>query len=185
MPSVFIIHGIYGSPKENWFPWIKKELEELACDVYVPHFPTSNPTLLGEWLGVFKPYQKYLDKASIVIGHSVGVPFILTILESSPAKSAFLVSGFATNPDNEFTPIMKNIADKQFDWSAIRKNCKNFTVFHSDNDPYVPLSLAEELAENLGTEVSLVEGAGHFNADAGYTAFPLLLEYIKQCIDIA
>ncbi len=55
-------------------------------------------------------------------------------------------------------------------------------VFHSDNDPYVPLKKAEELAKNLGVKVSLVKNAGHFNEDAGYTKFELLLEKIKTVL---
>lgn len=40
MANVIIIHGAYGNPEENWFPWLKKELEKLDCRVFVPKFPT-------------------------------------------------------------------------------------------------------------------------------------------------
>ncbi|GAG44616.1 unnamed protein product, partial [marine sediment metagenome] len=34
--TTLIIHGTYGHPKENWFPWLKEELEILGEKVYVP-----------------------------------------------------------------------------------------------------------------------------------------------------
>ncbi len=46
MRNIFLIHGSYGHPQENWFPWLKKELESLGHKVYVPAFPI--PTKRGE-----------------------------------------------------------------------------------------------------------------------------------------
>ena len=180
MPNTFLIHGIYGSPEENWFPWLKEKLTKLGCDVHVPLFETKEPTLFSDWLETFEPYRQKISKDSIVIGHSVGVPFLLKILESTPAKAAFFVAGFATNPHNEFTPVMKDIADRTFDWTAIHSNCQKFAVIHSDTDPYVPIEKAQELAEKLRVKVTLIKGAGHFNESAGYTEFPQLLEMIEQ-----
>jgi len=180
--NVFIIHGAYGHPGENWFPWLKSELEKIGCGVFVPKFPTPENQTLETWLKVFKSYEQHIDENSIVVGHSLGVPFLLNVLEKTgrPIKSAFFVSGFSSLPGNKFDEIMKTFVERKFGWKAIRKNCKKFYVFHSDNDPYVPLEKAEELAKNLGTEIILVKNAGHFNEKAGYTRFDLLLERIKN-----
>ena len=39
MKKVVIIHGANGSPEENWFPWLKKELETKGIEVIIPQFP--------------------------------------------------------------------------------------------------------------------------------------------------
>jgi predicted alpha/beta hydrolase family esterase len=67
-----------------------------------------------------------------------------------------------------------------FNWEKIRSHAGKFFVFHSNNDPYVSLGNGEELSKHLGTKLILVPGAGHFNTKTGYTAFPLLLEKIKE-----
>ncbi len=53
-------------------------------------------------------------------------------------------------------------------------------LFHADNDPYVPVEKARELAERLGGTLEIVKGAGHFNEAAGYTKFELLLSKIAE-----
>ena len=183
MTNVFIIHGAYGHPNENWFPWLKSELEKLGCRVFIPKFPTPENQSLKNWLKVFENYKQYLNENSIVVGHSLGPVFLLNILEKldKPIKAAFFVSGFVGllgNPN--FDNINKTFVDKNFDWQKIKQNCKKFYIFHSDNDPYVPLEKAKELAKNLDVDIILVKNAGHFNEKAGYTKFELLLKKIKN-----
>jgi hypothetical protein len=36
MKTAIIIHGTGGSPDENWFPWMKTQLEEQGYRVFVP-----------------------------------------------------------------------------------------------------------------------------------------------------
>ncbi len=183
MNNIFIIHGAYGHPQENWFPWLKSKLEKLGCRVFVPKFPTPKNQTLEKWLKIFEKYKQYLNENSILIGHSLGPAFLLNVLEklNKPVKAAFFVSGFAGLLGNPgFDKINKTFVDKSFNWKRIKQNCKKFYVFHSDNDPYVPLKKAQELAKNLDVSVILVKNAGHFNEKAGYTKFELLLEKIKN-----
>ncbi len=179
MGTVFIIHGAYGHPGENWFPWLKQELEKLGHEVVVPQFPTPENQTLEKWQEVFSNYK--VDQDTIFIGHSLGVPFILSLLEKCKAKASFLVAGFCTLPENEFKEGMRTFV-KDFDYERIKSNCKNVYVFHSDNDPYIPLSKAEEIAEKIGAKLMVIKKAGHFNAKAGYTTFRPLLEEIKSLL---
>lgn len=180
MPTVFLFHGIYGSPDENWFPWLKNKLEKEGCAVYIPHFPTHENLKPEDWWKVFEPYEKYLDEDSIIIGHSLGCAFALKVIERHPVKVGFFVAPAFGKTANEFTPIMAPIADQPFDWQLIRSHCPNSHIFHSDNDSYLPKEKAEELSEHLHCSVTWVKGAGHFNAASGFTKFSLLLSVIEE-----
>ncbi len=183
MKNAFIIHGSYGNPRENWFLWLKNELEKINYKVFAPALPTPQNQNLNSWLKVFQNYEQYLNTETIMIGHSLGPAFILNILEkiNSPIKSCYFVSGFIGLLDNkEFDNINKTFTDKNFNWEKIKQNCRNFYIYHSDNDPYVPLNKAKELAEKLNIKVKLIKGAGHFNVNSGYTKFEELFELIKQ-----
>ncbi|MFH1012717.1 MAG: alpha/beta hydrolase [Candidatus Peregrinibacteria bacterium] len=182
MSNIFIIHGAEGNPEENWFPWLKRKLEMLGHRVFVPQFPTPEGQNLENWLNVLQRYKKDFDKNAIVVGHSLGVLFLLNLLEHHLAKGAFFVAGFDRLPGNRFDDGMKTFAAHDFDWKKIRAHCQSFHVFHSDNDPYVRLETAKKLAFHLGTEVILMKGAGHFNAATGYTSFEALLKQIKEVL---
>ena len=81
MNNVYIIHGSYGTPDENWFPWLKSELEKLNCKVFVPKFPTPENQSLDTWMKIFEEYKDELNEDAIIVGHSLGPAFILSILE--------------------------------------------------------------------------------------------------------
>jgi uncharacterized protein len=174
--NVIIIHGVGGHPQENWFPWLKKELEEIGHKVGIPQFP--KPETLPSWLEIIKAYN--IDKETILVGHSLGVPFILNILEKSVCHSAFLVSGFVGKLDNEFDNVTKTFAQKEFEWSSIKKNCSHFEIFHSDNDPFVKIEKAYELQKNLNCELTIIKNGGHLNQSSGFTKFSELLKKIKK-----
>lgn len=179
MQTVFIIHGVGGNPQENWFPWLKHELETLGYNVIVPQFPTPEDQTLDNWLKVLGQYRAHITPDTIMIGHSLGATFILQALQHYHIQSAYLVAGFASWLNNAFDENNKSFLQANFDWALIREHCKNFTILQSDNDPYVPFSKAEELAKQLHTTITVLHDAGHISASYGYTQFPELLKLIK------
>ena len=36
------MHGSYGSPEENWFRWLEKELKNLGNTVVLEQFPVDD-----------------------------------------------------------------------------------------------------------------------------------------------
>ena len=180
MKNAIIIHGTEGHPQENWFPWLKKELEERGYDVIVPQFP-SPPVVaakIDEWFDVFNKLKDKVDENTLLIGHSLGGVFTLRVLEKldHPVKAAILTG----TPIGE-RPILNYDRDVafsgfDFDWTTIKQNAGRFVVFQSDDDPYVGLENGKKLAEHLGVDLNFVPNAGHFNAKAGYTQFPELIE---------
>lgn len=182
MTTIIIVHGTGGNPNGNWFPWLKSELEKLGCRVFVPKFPTPENQSLPNWLDVFNGYEQYLDEDSIVVGHSIGPAFLLSVLEklNHPIKAAFFVAGFTGLLNNSrFDELIKTFVTKSFNWITIKKNCNKFYVINSENDPYVPIEDGKTLAEKLGTELISLKNAGHINEEAGYKEFSFLLDKIK------
>ncbi|MFH0969160.1 MAG: alpha/beta hydrolase [Patescibacteria group bacterium] len=183
MQNIFIIHGAYGNPGENWFPWLKNELKKLGENVFIPKFPTPKNQSLENWLNILAKYKQYFNSETIIVGHSIGVGFLLNVIENlkNPIKSAFFISGWVGELNNpKFDEINKTFVNRNFNWSKIQKNCKKFHVFNSDNDPYVPLELGKSLANYLRTNLIIIKNGGHINSEAEFTKFEYLLEEIKK-----
>ena len=182
MTNAFIIHGTGGRPGENWFLWLKKELEALDCKVFVPQFPTPQDQTPDAWFGIFEQHEKYFTQDTILIGHSLGGTFALRILESAKVriKAAFIVAApIGVLPIKNYETD-KPFIGKPFDWEKIRENCARFFVFHSEDDPLVSVENGKELAKRLDAELILFKNAGHLNEKADYTKFEKLLEKIKE-----
>lgn len=176
MSTFFIVHGVGGDKNENWFPWIRSELEQAGHTVIVPSFPHTNEPKQPEWLEYFKQYESELTDDAVLIGHSLGAAFALRLLETHRAKAAYLVAAVWGVMENEYDHLMTSFVEGGFDWEKIKKNCSEFHVLHSDNDPYIALTKAHQLAEKLDVKVELIPQAGHFNTSSGYITFPELLE---------
>lgn len=180
--NFFIIHGIYGHPEENWFPWLKKELEKKGHAVTVPKFPTPIGQTLENWLKIMKKYEDKINQDTILIGHSLGAAFILDYLEQSDKeiRAAILVAGYHELPENKFKKLNEPFVNKKFAWNKIAENCEEFIVIGSDDDEYIPESVTRRLAFKLDAELHVIHNGGHLNADAGYKKFPFLLEILDK-----
>lgn len=182
--NAFIFHGTGGFPGENWFPWMKAELEKKKCPVIIPQFPTPEGQSLNSWLEVFDKYKGQIDENTIMIGHSLGGLFLLRVLErlETPVKAAFFVGAPIGIKPIKFYEGDEKFSGFSFDWDKIKTNANHFEVYHSDNDPYVSLGNGEQLAQNLGVNLNIIPNSGHFNAAAGYTEFPRLLEDVTRVL---
>ena len=179
-----IIHGAFGSSRENWFPWLRHKLEHLGNEVIVPDFPTPQGQSIDIWMHELNKKAPEIDSETIFIGHSVGCAFILSVLEKLKCrvKACYFVAGFIGPLGIDLDKINKPFAQKNFDWEKIKANCEKFVLFNSDNDPFIAPAKGEELKAKLGdkAELVVVAGAGHFNKKSNYTEFPLLFDKILE-----
>jgi uncharacterized protein len=184
--KVVIIHGSYGNPDINWFPWLKLQVESCGHTAIVPKFPTPTGQSVSSWKEAFSKQVGTIDQSMILVGHSVGVGFILNLLDDqleAPVKGTFLIAGFTGNlglPD--YDEINSTFACKDFNWPLIKQNAGATFVVNGDNDPYVPISKGQEIADALMVPLLTVPGGGHLNAESGYTTFPLLEEKLRTLL---
>jgi uncharacterized protein len=182
MKEAIILHGAFGSPTENWFPWLKQELEELSYTVQVPTFSTPTNQNLQQWLIEFYEQIETTSKETIIIAHSLAPAFTTKLLENQKPytiKACFFIAPFCSNLGiKKFDSINTTFINRDFNWPLIQKSTESIAVFGSTNDPYVSKQHVQEFANNCAVQPIWVENAGHFNSASGYATFPLLLHTI-------
>ena len=134
---VVIIHGSYGNPRENWFPWLAGQVRASGDEAVLPDFPTPEGQTLRNWLAVFEKAIVKLAPDVVLVGHSLGVAFILRILERTrqPIGGCFLVSGFLGDLGlPEFDKVNADFVTAPVNWKRVRENCGEVHVYNGDND---------------------------------------------------
>lgn len=188
MRNIFIFHGSYGHPGENWFPWLKKELEALGHNVVVPKFPihsiANDDHRLNEWFEEFEQYKELVNSETIIVAHSRGSVFSYHLLPRFKTKisALFLVGPFIDffrwKPD--YYEEFDSFQAKPYCWNEIKKLSSYIEVFQSTDD-VLPVAEGELIANNLHAKLTIVKNAGHFNVATykKFIKFPLLFEHVK------
>jgi len=179
----FLFHCWGGDGRSCWSGWLQDELRKQGYEVFSPDFPDTSTPNLDKWLATVRENVERFDEKDdwVFIGHSLGCPTILRLLETFDAgertKNIILVAGFAKDLG---IPEIKGFVDKSFDWKKIQQNSGGFVIINSDDDPYIELSEGERLAKMLGTKLLVEHGAGHINEGSGFTSYPRLLGIINK-----
>ncbi len=105
LDNFIFLHGFNGSPKEDWFPWIKKKLETKEDKVQVPELPNSDNPKLKDWLEkLSKTTQKEKLEDLIIVGHSLGGSLLLRFLEELPKNKKIKKAIFIATVTKKLKP---------------------------------------------------------------------------------
>lgn len=183
MENYFIIHGSFGNPFVNWFPFLRKEIESKGLEVYTPDFPTGVGYQNYEnWEKVLKAYLDagLINENTTIFAHSIAPIFVCKFLINNKIKVKRLVFVCGFNNylgiNDEYDNVNKsmyleNLAD-------IKKYCNDIICFYSDNDPYVKYEVEKDFADTIADKQIIIKNGGHLNSGSGYTEFSELLEYV-------
>lgn len=186
MKNALILHGTKNSPNDNWFTWLKGNLELLGYNVWTPQLPQSDKPTITTYNEFLLSQDFDFNSETILVGHSSGAVAILGLLQSLPEhitlNACYLIGSFK---DNNFLKwdALDGLFLNPFDFYKIKKKAKKFIFIHSDNDPYCPLEHAEFLNEQLKGELVILPGQKHFSistAGEKYKEFPELLNIVKK-----
>lgn len=186
MKRAVILHGTDGSPQENWFLWLKEQLEERKYEVWLPQLPDAHEPNAKRYTD-FLISSGWNFQDNLLIGHSSGAVEILHLLqhlsEGITIETAVLVSAFPhTLAEEPGWQQLKDLFEEPFDFTKIRDKAGQFLFVHGDNDPWCNPKQAENMAKALSAEFILLPQGQHFSAslDPVYTQFPELIRLLEE-----
>ncbi len=188
---VFVIHGWEGSPKEGWFPWLKKRLTAEGFNVSVLAMPHPDRPVIDSWVPFLKRQVGIPDEETFFVGHSIGCQTICRYLETLPKEAriggAILVAGWVhltpeATKEEGASEIVKPWLETPIHWENVLVHTKNFAAIFSDDDPFVPLADADIFKRRLGAKIIIGRGKGHFSGSDGITELPAVLDELLRFV---
>jgi predicted alpha/beta hydrolase family esterase len=195
------MHGSFGSPNENWFRWLEKELSSKGHEVILEQFPVDDWEKINsfgkenvnkykvvqsveKWENYFLEniYDKLVNDGFIFIGHSLAPVFFLHILEKYNLKvnKAIFVAPFLkleySDKTWQFYPVNKDFYKDDFDFNLIKNKIKRSIVVYGDNDPYVPIEKIKEFSIKLDATELIIKDGKHCGSN--FKEFPQLLDLL-------
>lgn len=186
MKKAIILHGWEGDHTLHWYPWLKKQLEELRYEAWVPDLPGADYPSVVRYTDFL--LGKSWDFANnLIIGHSAGAIEVLGLLQSLPhdvnVNTAVLVSSFTGEvPKGSDYDHLKDLFEVPFDFELIRSKANQFIFVHGDNDAFCPLDQAQYLADQVHGDMNVIANGQHFitDNDPKWREFPELLRILKK-----
>ena len=189
MNNYFIVHGSFGSPFSNWFPWLFEEIEKMKPEnqeepiCYAPQFPTGvNFQNYDNWQKVLDSYVKadILNENSTIFAHSIAPAFVCKFLIRNNIKVKRLIFVCGFNDYFGVSPEYDEVNKTMFatGLEKIKDLCNDIICVYSDNDPYVKFDAEKEFADKVSHKQIIIKNGGHLNKGSGYTEFPLLKDFI-------
>lgn len=183
---VFIVHKWGGSPEEDWYPWLRKELIARGVRVFVPRMPNAEEPSPDEWVTFLREQLNSPDQETFFVGHSIGCQTILRYWETlSPevkvGGAVFVGGWFDLKPGSigsEEEEIVKPWLNTDLQWDKVSGRTGRIVAFFSDNDPYVHLKEADIFREKLGAKLVIERGKGHYEIKQ----FPGVLEQLLKML---
>jgi len=171
--KTLILHGWGGSDYPHWQSELASEIAKNYGTVAFPlldncHFPSKN-----RWIKQVKALLEEF-KPNTVVCHSLAntLWFWLCQENITPVQRLFMVSppSLSTTEATIKTffpcPQPQNICAEEVH------------LIVSDNDPWIKLDEAEQIANAIGASYQVVENGGHINADSGFGKWDLIEELV-------
>ncbi len=164
----------YKTSKTDWKPWLREGLGE-NYEVILPVMPNKMNAMFEEWKLWFEKLFPFLNDGVILVGHSLGASFLAKYLSENTfpkkIKGVFLVSG-VFDIDSEGYSLASFALPKKLNFQT-----DNIYLYHSKDDPVVPLSNLEHFVTALPKAHSQIfKDRQHFNQEE----FPELVMDIRN-----
>jgi predicted alpha/beta hydrolase family esterase len=174
-PKVVLIHGNGGcTAADGWLPFVERDLRALGLEVINETFPDNVRARATIWL----PHLEALgaDERTVLIGHSSGAVAAMRYAETHRLLGSVLV-GVCHSDLGDPGERASGYYRQPWRWDAIRSNQQWIGLFHSADDPLIPVEEARFVAAQLRCSYFEHGDRGHF---VDRRPFPELVQFVSR-----
>ena len=171
--NYLLVHGSFGSPFSNWFPYLRKQIESKGLGVYTPDFPIGvGYQNYNNWSKLLKVYldANLINENTVIFAHSIAPVFICKFLIENKIKVKRLVFVCGFNNylgiDDDYDAVNKSMYLNNLE--DIKNYCDDIVCYYSENDPYVKYDAEKEFADTITNNQVIIKDGGHLNSESGY-----------------
>jgi predicted alpha/beta hydrolase family esterase len=176
IPHLLIIPGLGDSGEKHWQSfWLQK-------------FPNSTKVIqdnwdepqLNEWLARLDENIQKINEPTILVAHSLAVSLVMHWVSQN--NNSNIVGALLVAPADVDSP--EHTPDFLRHFSPIPTQTIPFPtlVIGTENDTYISLKRAEELASNWGSDFANIGQKGHINSDSNLEYWEEGQEFLQQLI---
>lgn len=175
-PRIIFIHGNQTTHWSfGWAGWLKDRLDKQGFPTFFETMPDSVIARSEYWLPFLKDHVK-VSENDIIVGWSSGAVAAMRYAETNKISGSVLVSPCYTDLGDDLEK-QSGYYDTPWQWEQIKSNQEKIALIYGDDDPYIPQSEFEHIAQQLEPSIIKVEGGKHFTEQK---QFEELLNYIEQ-----
>ena len=154
--KVILIPGMKCTPiaESNWYSWFASEMRARNLECPLLEYPDAHKCRESIWVPHVKSLITDINK-TILVGHSSGAACCMRLLEQIEPLGTILVAaaytdfGDAGERESEYF-------NRPWDWDTIKKR-RNVIMYHSRDDPLIPVVEARYIKEKLGDGIDYRE----------------------------
>jgi predicted alpha/beta hydrolase family esterase len=164
--------------RSDWKWYLQRDLGD-DYEVFNPRMPNKENAKYLEWKIWFERLIQFIGDGVILIGHSRGGLFLIKYLSENKfpkiIKALILVSAPYTGEGSRYAD--NSNFNLQSNLEGVTNQAKKIFIFHSKDDPIVPVSDSEFYKQKFpAAKYVCLESEGHFNGPM----VPGLIETIKN-----
>jgi predicted alpha/beta hydrolase family esterase len=181
VPTV-VVPGWQGSGEGHWQTWLEARLQAAGLETRRPAFADLDNPDPVDWLGALLLAVIDLpDGGFDVVAHSLGaVLWLHHVPLPHDAPRPARVALVAPPSPRTTIPEIAAFFPPPLDIDAVRHGADGTVLVAGDNDPYLPEGIGAAYALPLRIATTVIPDGGHLNVDAGYGAWPAMLDWCNR-----